>query len=59
MHSQETSHRNVIGFKAPADLIARTEAAAKAEGVSMAAIARRALMRDLERRTEVQTETAA
>ncbi len=56
---QETNHRNIIGFKAPADLIARTEAAAKAEGVSMAAIARRALMRDLERRAGARTEDAA
>ena len=49
MHDLESRHSNgVIGFKCSADLIARAEAAAKAEGISKAAIARRALKRDLE-----------
>ena len=56
---QETSHRRIISFKVPDDLIEWAEAAAKAEATSMAAIARRALIRDRERRGRVQSEDAA
>jgi hypothetical protein len=48
-----------IGFKASPELIALAEAAARSEGLSRAAVARRALMRDLEARTRLQTEDAA
>ncbi len=53
------SHLVVVGFKAPADLVARADIAARAEGLSRSDIARRALMRDLERRGRVQSEDAA
>ena len=49
----------VVGFKAPADLVARADVAAKKEGITRSDIARRALMRDLEARTRPQTENAA
>jgi predicted DNA binding CopG/RHH family protein len=40
----------VIAFRAPAELLERVDATAAAEGISRSDVARRALMRDLERR---------
>jgi hypothetical protein len=62
MRDLESDHRDsdgTIGFKASPELIAQAEAAARAEGMSRAAVARRALMRDLERRRASQTGEAA
>ena len=62
MHDLESSDRDSVGtihFKASRELIALAEAAARAEGMSRAAVARRALMRDLEQHGRVQSEDAA
>ncbi len=55
MKALESRHV-VVGFKATADLVARADAAADREGITRSDIARRALIRDLERKAQ---ETAA
>ena len=51
MHDLEV-HKPILAFRCEADLIALAEAAAKAEGISRSDVARRALMRDLQRRAK-------
>ena len=46
------AHKPILAFRCEADLIALAEAAAKAEGISRSDVARRALMRDLQRRAK-------
>ncbi|RTM13899.1 MAG: ribbon-helix-helix protein, CopG family [Bradyrhizobiaceae bacterium] len=53
------THFVPIGFKAPADLAERLDAAARAEGISRSAVARRAVMRDLERQAKQETTEKA
>ena len=43
----EEARRGAIHFRAPRDLVAAAEQAAAREGISVSAVARRALMRDL------------
>lgn len=50
---------SLINFKADPELIAKADAAAKAEGLSRSDIARRALMRDLAARTVTPQDKAA
>jgi hypothetical protein len=45
----DKTESTIIGFRAPNDLVAAVEAAARAEGVSRSDVARRALIRDLTR----------
>jgi hypothetical protein len=42
-------HKPILAFRCEADLIALAEAAARLEGISRSALARRALKRDLAR----------
>lgn len=48
-----------LGFKATQELVERTDAAAKAEGLSRADIVRRALLRDLAGKVQQHQENAA
>lgn len=54
----ETARNTMIGFKAESDLVARADAVARAEGLTRSAVARRALMRDLERHPVHQEDAA-
>jgi len=56
MNSTQTA---TLGFKATPDLVERTDAAAKAEGLSRADIVRRALIRDLAAKAQQQHQENA
>ena len=43
------AHKPILAYRCEPDLIAEAEAAARAEGISRSALARRALKRDLAR----------